>query len=97
MKVYTILKKQSNTGSIHDLASQHHDREIKFPKGKLYAVVWAAYYNEYSGKNVYTTHETEKSAAKTSHKLAEENTSHEIIDPEGNRYFANWDHLVKKD
>ena len=95
MKTYTIPQKQSHTGSIHDAASEHHDREIKFPKGKLYAVIRAAYYSEYTRENIYTTHQTEEAAAKESRKLSTENISHEIIDPEGNRYFVNWDHLVK--
>jgi hypothetical protein len=55
MKKVIIPQKQSNTGSIHDIASQHHDREIKFPKGARFAVVLSSYY----GGKGYTTHTTE--------------------------------------
>lgn len=52
MKTLTIPAKMSGTGTIHDLASQHGPREIKFPRGSKYAVVLAAYY----GGRGYTTH-----------------------------------------
>jgi len=33
MTIYTINQKTSGTGSIHDLASDLMDRDIKFPAG----------------------------------------------------------------
>jgi hypothetical protein len=58
MKKVIIPQKMSGTGNIHDTASQHGDREIKFPKGSKYAVVLASYY----GGKGYTTHATEEAA-----------------------------------
>lgn len=58
MKKVIIPQKMSGTGSIHDIASQHFDREIKFPKGAQFAVVLASYY----GGKGYTTHATEAAA-----------------------------------
>lgn len=85
---YTIPEKMSNTGSIHDLASDTHDREIKFRKDCKYAVVCAAYY----GGKGYTTHKTDAAACKAS--LALGDYSHQIIDANGNRYMANYDTLI---
>jgi len=58
MKILTIKQKMSGTGSIHDLASDWHDREIKFPEGSKFAVVKASFY----GGKGYTTHRTEGAA-----------------------------------
>ena len=80
MKTLTIPAKMSGTGTIHDTASEHGSREIKFPKGHNYAVVLAAYY----GGKGYTTHATEEAAIKASQKNSE--FSHVIIDDEGNHY-----------
>ena len=44
MKILTIAQKMSNTGSIHDLASDQFAREIKFRGTAKFAVVLAAYY-----------------------------------------------------
>ena len=84
MVTYTVSQKMSNTGSIHDLRSQHWDRVIKFPKGQKYAVVLAAYYVDQSGTDGYTTHRTEQSAIRQSRKWR--NYSREIIDALGRRY-----------
>lgn len=56
MKKVIIPQKMSGTGTIHDIASQHYDREIKFPKGAKFAVVLASYY----GGKGYTTHASEE-------------------------------------
>lgn len=88
MKTYTIKRKMSNTGSIHDIASDLFDRNIVFAPGCIYAVVKASYY----GGKGYTTHKTASAAAKQSHKIAD--YSHVIIDSEGNSYFAQFDNLV---
>lgn len=93
MKAYTIPQKMSNSGSIHDLSSSHYDRIIRFRSGTHYAVVLAAYYGERSGKNLYTTHKTEATAAKASRALSASGTSHEIIDATGKRYMADYDRL----
>jgi hypothetical protein len=79
-KTYTIAAKSSNEGCIHDIASEHGDREIRFAPGCQYAVVRASYY----GGKGYTTHKTSTAAALAS--KAQGDYSHEIIDAEGNRY-----------
>jgi hypothetical protein len=78
--IYVIEQKMSNTGSIHDIASDMFDREVKFNAGCKYAVVSAAYY----GGKGYTTHRTEDAAINQSRKLKTNDHSHAIIDTEGN-------------
>ncbi len=80
MTIYTIPSKLSNTGSIHDIASEHGDRVIQFAPGCKYAVVRASYY----GGKGYSTHKTDQAAAKASN--GQGNYSHNIIDSEGNLY-----------
>ena len=80
MTIYTIEQKMSNSGSIHDLASDNYDREIRFPAGHKYAVVLAA---SYGGKG-YTTHRTPEAAAKESR--YQSTWSHSVIDQSGNYY-----------
>ena len=79
---YIIPAKQSGTGSIHDIASEHGDREIRFGAGCKYAVVCASYY----GGKGYTTHRTELAAASASKALGD--YSHQIIDADGIDYVA---------
>jgi len=81
MKTVTIPAKMSGTGTIHDTASQHFDREIKFPKGHNYAIVLASYYGN---GDLYTTHATAEAAIRKSEKESE--FSHVIIDDEGQHY-----------
>jgi len=80
IKVYIIPQKMSGTGSIHDIASDQYDREIRFASGCKYAVVLAAYY----GGKGYTTHHTDKAAISAS--LRAGSHSHRIIDVYGNEY-----------
>lgn len=87
MRTVTINAKMSNTGSIHDLASDHVDRVIKFREPTRYAVVDAAYY----GGRGYTTHATDAATAAESRRRG--NYSHKIIDYEGNQYDAAWGEL----
>lgn len=82
MHKYLIPKKMSNTGSIHDLASDQYDRVIKFPRGCYYAVVLASYY----GGKGYTTHKTFEAAIKASKKVKD--YSHCIINEIGETYFV---------
>ncbi len=86
--IFTIEQKQSGTGTIHDLASQHFDRDIEFGNGRKYAVVKAAYY----GGKGYTTHKTKEAAIEASERISD--YSHSIIDVEGNVYDAHGDELV---
>lgn len=79
-KIYTIKAKMSGTGTIHDIASDTHNRDIVFAPGCQYAVVLAAYY----GGKGYTTHKTEATTIAQANRLY--NYSYEIIDAEGNRY-----------
>lgn len=89
MKTYTIPAKMSGTGSIHDIASQHYDREIKFRKGCEYAIVWASYYGD-----TYKTFKSAEACAKAARKIDD---SFVIIDSDGNRYVSNYDDLVRVD
>lgn len=77
MTTYTIPQKMSNTGSIHDLASDMFDRDIVFAPGCKYAVVCAAYY----GGKGYTTHRTLAAAIAASRRISD--YSHQIIDEYG--------------
>ena len=79
MKTVTIPQKGSGTGSIHDLNSQHYDREIRFPRGSKYAVVLAAYYGDH-----YTTHRSEEATIREDRRQHE--YSRQIIDSDGNYY-----------
>ena len=87
MKTLEIKQKMSITGSIHDLASQDFDRQIKFRAGTLFAVVESSYY----GGNGYTTHKTEEATAVASHRNS---SSHQIIDFNGVVFTACGARLV---
>jgi hypothetical protein len=91
MKTYTINQKMSNSGTIHDIASDQFDRDINFPEGCKYAVVLASYY----GGKGYTTHKTELAACNQSNKVSD--YSHTIIDIDGNEYVNYYGSLVDKD
>lgn len=80
MKKVIIPQKQSGTGTIHDIASQDHDREIRFPKGHLYAVVLASYY----GDSYTTTHRTESATIQADRRQKE--FSRQIIGVDGYLY-----------
>ena len=90
MKIFTIPQKMSNTGSIHDIASDCFDRDIVFAPGCKFAVVCASYY----GGKGYTTHKTEEAACKASCALGD--YSHAIIDAEGSEYIVNYNSLTKR-
>ena len=89
MTTYTIEQKMSNSGTIHDIASDLFDREIHFPAGCEYAVVLASYY----GGRGYTTHKTEQATIRAAR--ANRDYSLTIIDRSGNEYVADYDRLVK--
>ena len=78
----TIPQKMSNSGSIHDIASDMFDRDIVFAPGCKFAVILASYY----GGKGYTTHKTASAAAAASAKQSE--YSHTILDTDGNKYVA---------
>ncbi len=86
---FTIPQKMSNSGSIHDIASDMFDRNITFTPGCKFAVVLSSYY----GGKGYTTHKTAESAIAASRRNSE--YSHRIIDADGNEYDACYDNLVK--
>ena len=88
---YTIPKKMSGTGSIHDIASDLYDREIA-GRGQ-YAVVLASYY----GGKGYTTHLTAEAAARQAEKISREGYSYEIIDGGGNRYSNYYGERLERD
>lgn len=88
---HIIPSKSSGEGSIHDIASEHGDRAIRFAPGCKFAVVRASYY----GGLGYTTHRTEAAAAHASH--AQRAYSHAIIDTAGVEYVAHYgDTLVRR-
>lgn len=89
MKKVIIPQKMSGTGTIHDIASQHYDREIKFPKGAKFAVVLASYY---SGRG-YTTHETESATIQADRRQKE--FSRQIIGVDGYMYETDYDKLLR--
>jgi hypothetical protein len=93
MTTYTIPAKQSNTGTIHDLARQDESRSVRFALGCQFAVVLASFY----GGKGYTTHKTAQAAIRASRKVKA--YSHEIIDCAGNRLIVESgysdDRLVK--
>lgn len=89
MTAYTIQKKMSGTGNIHDIASDLVDRDIVFAPGCKYAVVLASYY----GGHGYSTHRTEAAAIAASYHNRD--FSHTIIDVEGSEYAIDGDRLVK--
>jgi len=90
MSTLTIQQKESNSGTIHDIASDIEDREIIFGRGCKYAVILASYY----GGTGYTTHRTEVAAAKESRKQRE--YSHTILDSDGVEYYGDYDRLIAK-
>jgi len=85
MKTYTIAQKMSGTGTIHDIASEHFDRDIIFRKPAKYAVVLAAYY----GGRGYTTHHTAEAAIAKSAKMCAAGYSHTVIDCDGREYATH--------
>lgn len=88
INVVVIPRKMSGTGTIHDLASEHWDRNIRFAPGCKYAVVLASYY----GGKGYTTHRTEPAAIAASRRNRE--YSHQIVDINNNELTINGDRLI---
>ena len=88
MKKYTIPKKMSGTGTIHDIASDQYDRDIIFGPGCKFAVVLAAYY----GGRGYTTHRTAAAAIAADRRL--KGYSRAIIDDSGNYYTSDGVDLI---
>jgi len=85
MKNIIIASKQSNTGSIHDLASDTMDRVIKIPASAGYIIILAAYY----GGKGYSTHSTAEAAVKKVKNLRKNNYSFRAFDAEGTH--LDWD------
>lgn len=82
-KTVIIKAKMSGTGTIHDLASQHFDREIEFAKDDQYAIVLASYFNDryYTAKDAAEAVEIHE---------RESEFSHAIIDRDGNQVDIDW-------
>ena len=81
---YTIPAKMSNTGSIHDIATDTGDRVIRFGAGCKYAVIRASYY----GGRGYTTHRSDAAAIAAS--KAQREYSHIIINQRGAQVEPYW-------
>lgn len=88
MKKVIIPQKMNGTGTIHDIASQHYDREIKFPKGAKFAVVLASYYGDH-----YSTHKTEGATIQADRRQSE--FSRQIIGVDGYMYEVGYDELTR--
>lgn len=87
MSTITIAAKQSNTGTIHDLASERGDRVINFGKLGRYAVLVPAYYNVR-----HTVCRSEAAAVKRAKALKQYAPT--VIDAKGNYYTLNtWGEL----
>jgi hypothetical protein len=85
-KSYTIKQKQSNSGTIHDLASDQYDRVIKFNNGAMYALVLPSYFGDR-----YTTAKSEKAIITK----AKKESNGVIIDVKGNEYSFDGSELRK--
>jgi hypothetical protein len=83
MSKVTIKQKTSNSGNIHDIASECFDRVIEFRGATKYAVVLASYY----GGKGYTTHATEEATCAMAYKMRD--YSYTIIDADGVEYISN--------
>lgn len=83
--IVIIPQKMSGTGTIHDLASQHFDREIDFGDDGQYAIVLASYYG--NGDNYYIAQDAEEAL-----RISEEQSefSHGIIRRDGNHVDRYW-------
>ena len=90
MKTITIPQKQSNTGSIHDIASDSYDRIIKYRKGCHYAVILASYYGD-----SYRTYQT--ADALIADRTYRDNYIYDIMDTDGKTYQINYDRLQLND
>lgn len=88
MKTFTISRKMSGTGTIHDIASDLFDRDINFRKDCKYAVVLAAFY----GGKGYTTHRTAQATIAQANRMSE--YSYKIIDIDGWTYDICGDQLI---
>lgn len=89
MKKVIIPQKMSGTGTIHDIASNHFDREIKFPKGAKFAVVLASYY----GGKGYTTHVSVSATIQADRRQKE--FSRQVIGVDGYMYEVDYDELTR--
>lgn len=75
MKTLTINQKQSNSGNIYDLASEHFDINLQFDENENYAIVYPSYLNrdvEYF-ESIEDAHEAKEEYAT-------------IVDSDGNIY-----------
>lgn len=83
--IVIIPQKMSGTGTIHDIANQHFDREINFGDDGKYAIVLASYYG--NGDNYYIARTKEE--AIELHERHKE-FSHQIIDRDGDPISVDW-------
>lgn len=88
MSTLIIEQKQSNSGSIHDAASDMYDRVFHFRGKTKYAIIWASYYGD-----IYSMHETASGVMRRLKSMGD--YSHIIIDREGTEYKANGDELIR--
>ncbi|HWI50119.1 MAG TPA: hypothetical protein VNU45_18060 [Rummeliibacillus sp.] len=78
-----IKQKQSNSGSIYDLASDMFDRVISLNRDHKYIVIVPAYYNMSS-----TRHKSEYQAGQAKDRLVRQGYEAVIVlDREGNQVF----------
>jgi hypothetical protein len=84
MKTLTIPRKESNT--IHSLASEMRDREIKIPRGAKFVIILPAYYGD---GNMYSTHRSASSAVKAIRRLKQDGHTYQVFDADG--HSLHWD------
>lgn len=88
MKTYIIPQKQSNSGSIHDIASDMRAREIRVPDNATHIIILSSYY----GGKGYTTHTDAEAAAKKCKALRKDGTSYQVFSAEGQSLdFDGWE------
>ncbi len=84
MRRLIIPQKMSNSGSIHDIASDQYDRIVYFRSPTKYVVILAAYYGD-----IHTTHSTEALAIQAAKRHGDYSLS--IIDYDGVFYDIAYD------
>ena len=89
MTTLTIPQKQSGTGHINQLNSQHFDREIEFTNDEHYAVLRPAYYDT---KYTCFNGDSDLDDLIAEYKSFEGNV---ILGRDGYQYDLNWDELER--
>ena len=87
--ILTIAQKQSNSGSIYDIASDKYAIKINFKTIYHYAVACPPYFNIHP-----TRHKTEEAAIKAYKKMEKRGYSATILDRSGREYHVVYGDLL---